>query len=214
MSLDIVDSRFAIHISYGANRKRSPPWLLRRKPVYMKNTHARKIRVISLRRDKTRGYGGNPRKYIDPFLPRFKVIYYEKGPYKVIDRYSGQEENIGQAVYYYRKRPVYGLNYYGIVITPKLKAEVIFDFLKEALRAGSGKSIHRGLNGYKRGNWTYRNKFSEKRGFVEGEEKIYHKGKLIYIQLYHGGNIGDLRSYKRWAINLLPAQELKRKAKF
>ncbi len=66
----------------------------------------------------------------------------------MVDRYAGQEQNIGQAIYFYHKKPVYGLNYYGIVVG-KLKAGIIFEFLKEALRAGAGKSAHRRLNGYK-----------------------------------------------------------------
>jgi len=180
---------------------------------YMKNNHTVKIREISLRQDKAEGYGGSPKKYIDPFLPRFKIIYYTKGNYQVVDRYTGQEQNIGQAIYFYHKQPVYGLNYYGIVTTKKLKANIIFEFLKETLRAGAGKSIHRGLNGYKRDEWLYRNKFTEKHGFVEGEEKIYYKGSLVYIQVYHGGAIADQRSYKEWAKHLLPVKELKRKIK-
>lgn len=179
----------------------------------MRENHIKKIRKISLRQDKTDGYGGNPKKYVDPFLPRFKVIYYNKDQYQVIDRYTGQEQNMGQAIYYYCKQPVYGLNYYGIVTTKKLKANIIFEFLKEALRAGAGKSIHRGLNGYKRDEWLYRNKFTEKRGFVEGEEKIYYKRSLVYIQIYHGGAIADQRSYKEWVKHLLSVKELKRKIK-
>jgi len=168
---------------------------------------------MSLRQDKTKGYGGNPEKYVDPFLSRFRAIYYRKGNYKVIDRYTGQEQNIGQAIYYYRKQPVYGLNYYGIVTVQKPRADTIFDFLKEALRAGSGKSVHRGLDGFKKKDWIYRNKYSEKRGFVEGEEKIYYKREMVYIQVYHGGAVGDLRSHKEWLKNLLPANALKRRVK-
>ena len=179
----------------------------------MRENHKAKISAISLRQDKIAGYGGSPKKYIDPFLPRFKVIYYSKGQYQVVDRYTGQEQNIGQTIYFYHKQPVYGLNYYGIVKTKRLKADIIFDFLKEALRAGSGKSVHRGLNGYKKNKWLYRNKFSEKRGFVEGEERIYYRERLVYIQLYHGGEIKDQGSYGEWVKNLLPKKELERKIK-
>ena len=179
----------------------------------MRKNYIAKIREISLRQDKTKGYGGNPKKYVDPFLPRFKVIYYRKGKYKVVDRYTGQEQNIGQAIYYYQKQPVYGLNYYGTITASKPKAEIIFDFLKEALRAGFGKSVHRGPSKYKNKEWLYSNRFSEKRKFVEGEEKIYYKGKLVYIQVYHGGVINDLRSYKEWMKNLLPADVFKQKVK-
>ncbi|MFA7654047.1 MAG: DUF5680 domain-containing protein [Candidatus Magasanikbacteria bacterium] len=179
----------------------------------MPNKHWKNIEYLSLHNDKTKGYGSNPKKYLDPFLPRFKVIHYKKGKYQIVDRYTGQEQNIGQAIYYYHRQPVYGVNYYGIVVRKKPKAEVIFDFLKEALRAGSGKSIHRGLDGYKNSYWLYKNKFSERRGFVEGEEKIFYKGKLVYIQVYHGGLITDLRSYQDWSKKLLSSVILKKETK-
>ncbi len=102
-----------------------------------------------MREDKIRGYGGDPQKFVDPFLPRFKVIAYRKGEYLVIDRYGGDERYIGETITFYRKRPVCGLNYYGVLLDRRFKARVVWNFLKKALRAGAGKTTHRGLNGFK-----------------------------------------------------------------
>lgn len=176
--------------------------------------HGEKLREISLKEDKTKGYGRATQKFVDPFLPRFKVITFKKGEYLVVDRYTGEELNIGQAITYFRKRPVYGLNYYGILLDKKFKAKEVFNFLKKALQAGAGKSAHRGLDGFKEGYFNYKNRFNENRGFVEGEENIYYKKKLIYIQTYHGGLIEDSRDYKEWIKRLLPSKELLKKLKF
>lgn len=170
--------------------------------------HWKKLKEISLQEDKTKGYGGASEKFIDPFLSWFKVITYKKGAYLVIDRYTGAELNIGQAVTFYRKKPIYGINYYGILLDKKLKAKIVFDFLKKALRAAAGKSDHRGLDGFKEDGYLYENKFTEKRGFVEGEERIFYNHKLIYIQVYHGGMLEDARSYREWSRKLNSSEEL------
>lgn len=176
--------------------------------------HLKQLRLISLGEDKTKGYGGSSQKFIDPFLPRFKVITYKKGPYLVVDRYTGEEQNIGQAITFYRKRPVYGMNYYGFLQSRKFKARVVYRFLKKALRAGAGTSVHRGLNGYKDDGFVYKNSYKEIKGFVDGEETIFYKGKLIYIQVYHGGMIEDSRTYQEWSRKLLSTNCLRKEIKF
>jgi hypothetical protein len=174
----------------------------------------KKLYKASIKDDCTKGYGGSPLKYIDPLLPWFKLITYRKGPFLVVDRYTGEEFNIGQAITFFRKRPMYGTNYYGILIDNKLKVKIVFSFLKKALLAGAGKSTHRGLDGYKENSFRYSNKFTEKRGFTEGEEKIFNNNKLVYIQVYHGGIIRDSRTRKDWMKNLLRSKNLLQKLKF
>ncbi|MBI4127878.1 MAG: hypothetical protein HY459_02280 [Parcubacteria group bacterium] len=175
--------------------------------------HLKKLRELSLREAKTKGYSGDPQKFFDPFFPWFKVIAYRKGPYLVVDRYSGEEMNVGQTVTFYRKRPIYGFNYYGILVGTgrKLGPKVVFTFLKKALRAGAGKTTHRGLDGFREGRFLYRNRFIEKQGFVEGEEKIFYGDTLVYRQVYHGGPIEDTRSYKEWSKKLLSSSALREK---
>lgn len=164
--------------------------------------HLKNLREISMRDDTIKGYAASPQKFIDPFLPRFKVIVYRKGPYLVIDRYSGDEQYIGQTITLYRKRPVDGLNYYGTLLDRRFKASIVWGFLKKALRTGAGKTPHRGLNGFKEGKWLYKNTYKEANGFVEGEEKIYYDKALLYRAVYHGGMIEDTRSYKEWSKGL------------
>ena len=142
------------------------------------------------------GYGKTTIRYIDPLLPFFKVIYYKKGNYRVIDRYGGDENFIGQTIYYLNKKPKQGLNYYGIIIDRKFNTREVYAFLKKALI--TGKSKYRGLNGYKEGKWLYKNKYTEERGFVEGEERIYFNKKLVYILVYTGGKITEHKSLKEF----------------
>lgn len=178
--------------------------------------HLKNLRKISFKKDGNKGYAGDPQKFIDPLFPWFKTITYKKGQYLLVDRYSGDEAYVGQTITFFKKQPIYSLNYYGILVGEgwKMGTDPIYDFLKKALRVGPGKNIHRGLDGFKEGNFLYKNNSSEKRGLLEGEEKIFYKNKLVYICLYHGGVIEDSRTYKRWGRKLLPANLLKKKLKF
>lgn len=153
-------------------------------------------------RENKRGYSEAKIKYIDPLFQFFKVIYYKKGKYKVIDRYSGDENFIGQTIYFLNKKPAHGLNYYGIILDKKFKTKDVYTFLKKALIKGSSK--YRGFDGYAENNWLYKNKYVEKRGFVEGEERIYFNKRLVYVLVYHGGKISESKSLKEFSKNLLP----------
>lgn len=163
--------------------------------------HLSRIREISSKEEKTRGYGGGPKKFVDPLMPRFRLITYKKGPYLVVDRYSGDEQFIGESITFYKKNPILGLNYYGKILDNNFKTDYVYDFLKQALR--SGKSPYRGLDGFKKDKFLYKNKYTEKDGFVIGEEKIFLNKNKIYFLVYHGGLIEDRRSLSRWKKNLL-----------
>jgi hypothetical protein len=138
--------------------------------------HLEKLRKLSSLEDNTKGYAGDPQKFFDPFLPWFKTLTYKKGPYLVIDRYSGEELNIGQAITFYRRRPIYGVNYYGLLVDygRKLGPRVVFDFLKKALRAGAGKSWHRGLDGFKENrDFCTEIGLQKREGFLRARRKFF-----------------------------------------
>lgn len=177
--------------------------------------HLKNLKRVSSKEDTQKGYGSDPKKFIDPLFPWFKTITYKKGPYLSVDRYSGDEAYAGQTIIFFKKRPIYSLNYYGVLVGNGIKmgTDPIYDFLKKALRVGSGKNFHRGLDGFKDNSFLYKNNSSEKRGLLEGEEKIFYKNKLVYICLYHGGMIEDSRTYERWGRKLLPSTLLKKKLK-
>jgi hypothetical protein len=148
-------------------------------------------------------------------LPWFKIITYKKWLYLVVDRYIGEELNMGHAITFHRKCFVYGVNYYGILVGQgrKLGPKMVFDFFKRALCAGAGKTTHRRLDGFRENKLLYKNHFIENRGLLEGEEKIFYGNKLVYLQVYRGGLIEDTRNYKEWLKKFLSSLVLKRKLK-
>ncbi len=156
----------------------------------------------------TGSYASDPRKYKDPLLPKFKVISYSKNDYLVVDRYTGHRKYTGQAVTYYKNHPVFALNYYGAVTKSGMNTDSIFQFLKEALRAATGMNQHRGLDGFRRGEYTYKNKYVTRNGMVEGREEILFGRTVVYAALYHGGSVEDRRKTRSWSRGIASATSL------
>ncbi len=160
------------------------------------------------------GYGFIGVKYRDGLLPWFKVLIYKKGVYTVIDRYTGDQAFVGQSIYFYSKKPVFGFNYYGRILTKsfRLKTDHLFDFLKRALRAGV-KQKFRGLSGFSEDKFRYYNKYKKSAGFITGEEKIIYNNQVVYKLIYHGGSVEDKRIYKQWLDKLSTPAKLNRDLK-
>lgn len=162
------------------------------------SNHVKRLRELRCSDKKSRGYSGRSPRFVDPCLPRVRMLRFRHGPYLTIDRYTGQEQNIGQAITYFARRPVYGFNYYGRMVSRTVSAERTFRFLKRALRAGAGRCAYRGPSEFRQQSWSYSNTFHEDGECVRGEERIYWQNKLVYWQVYHGGPIEDSRSYLEW----------------
>jgi len=111
---------------------------------------------------------------------RHKDFYYR-------DRYFGFNPFIGEEVVFYQRKAIWGMNYYGRVISEKIPAKKIYSFLKEALRKIPKEKPFRGPSAFKKGEFKYLNKSKGRVKEFKGEEKIYYKGKLVYKLTYCGG---------------------------
>ena len=181
----------------------------------MKKTPAQKIfekvKKVALSSKKVEGYGSkNANRYHNPIMPFDEVIIFKKGPYFILDSFTGGEQNFGRSTYYLKGKPVYGMLYYGTMTSNKVTPKETYSFLKKALRAGVGKAVHRGPKSFKEGDFLYVHKTTSKRGFFEGEERIYYGKKLAYIQVYFAGPIYDSKPRDLWAKKLLSSKDLVR----
>lgn len=118
-----------------------------------------------------------------------KELEYREGLFFARDRYFGSNPFGGEEVVFYRRQPVWLINYYGKVITESASVTEVYLFLKEALKKVPKNKPYRGPDNFKSGNFEYFNKVE---GTVEkfvGEEEIFYKKELVYILKYHGGLI-------------------------
>ena len=144
----------------------------------------------------TETYAGGG-KEIPPWNPGFKELEYPENGWEdpsvefyYRDSYSGFYLAPGREVVYFKGVPIWCRVYFG-GMEPEHKydnfAKRTFIFLKKALlKIDPTKPYKRGPKYFKEGDWEY---ISEVKGDItkfQGEERIFHKGELVFHQRYGG----------------------------
>jgi hypothetical protein len=120
---------------------------------------------------------------------RSKELIFEENNFKYRDRYFGFNPFIGEEIVWKEGEIIWGMHYYGRVLSEEIPAKEIYEFLKEALRQVRKDKPFRGPESFKKEHFEYVN---EVNGSVEefcGIEKIFYNGKEVYRLVYHGGSI-------------------------
>lgn len=118
-----------------------------------------------------------------------KEFEFSEKKFRYRDRYFGYGSFIGEEIVWQNEKAVWGMNYYGEIVSEIIPAKQIYQFLQEALKEVTESKPFRGLDDFKNGDFRYAN---EVRGTVEkfeGREMIFYKDKLVYRLSYHGGAV-------------------------
>jgi hypothetical protein len=116
--------------------------------------------------------------------------HFEKDNLIYHDTYFGSRDFIGEEVVYKNGDPVWGMNYYGYILSPETNEKELYDFLREALMQEYADILPvRGAKDFKRGEWQYTNSVDGELSRFTGTEEIYRNGALLYQDYYHGGFI-------------------------
>lgn len=118
-----------------------------------------------------------------------KEFEFKEKEFEYRDRYFGFNPFIGEETVFQNEKIVWGMNYYGKVISKIILSKQIYQFLQEALRKVPKNKPFRGPDKFQKDNFRYFNKTKGTLKKFEGEEIIFHKGILIYRLIYHGGII-------------------------
>lgn len=116
--------------------------------------------------------------------------HFEQGDLIYHDTYFGARDFMGEEIVYKNKKPVWGTNYFGFILSDQLTEKEVYDFLREALMQGYSDIIPvRGPREFSDGKWTYR--FTVKGGLENflGEEEIFLDNEVVYRAYIHGGFI-------------------------
>jgi hypothetical protein len=104
------------------------------------------------------------------------------------DTYFGMRDYIGEEIIYRREVPVWGMNYYGVILAEDAGESEIYDFLREALKQDCiGIEPARGPRLYRHGRLTYGNSVEGTLDDFSGTELIHRDNELVYRCRYHGG---------------------------
>lgn len=120
-----------------------------------------------------------------PTRPKSNDFMYCENDLMYIDTYIGHEKFIGEEAVWLKESPIYGMNYYGHILSDNFD----ISFLKEALSCVTIESPFRGPEFYQQGDYIYNCKVQGNIEYFYGEEYIYCKQKKIYFCTFHGGTI-------------------------
>ncbi len=118
-----------------------------------------------------------------------KEFEFEEKEFKYRDRYFGFNPFIGEEIVWQNGKIIWGMNYYGKIISETIPAKQIYQFLQEALKKITEDRPFRGSNNFRHGDFEY---FNEAEGTLEnfkGEEEIFYKKQIVYKLNYNGGLI-------------------------
>lgn len=110
---------------------------------------------------------------------------FQEGAYAYCDSFFGSASFSGQEIVYKNSLVIWSMNYYGQVLDDLFNG----DFLKEALLQVNEEYPYRGIELYKKGEYTYTLEVEGDISSFCGHEKIYYCSKKIYDCLFHGGMI-------------------------
>ncbi len=116
-----------------------------------------------------------------------KEFTYELDELKYQDRYFGDSPFIGEEIVWCNQKLIWGMNYYGSIISEGVEAEELYDFLRQALRLVAPVNPFRGPDKFSSHNWEYTNQTSGGVDGFTGVETVYFKGQKVFELKYHGG---------------------------
>jgi hypothetical protein len=118
-----------------------------------------------------------------------KELIFEEKNLKYKDRYFGHNPFIGEEIVWEDNNIIWGMNYYGQIISKTVPSAKVYEFLKEALKTVKKNEPFRGADKYRREHFEYINKVKGDIKNFKGEEKIFYNNKLVYALTYYGGFI-------------------------
>src|SRR3989344_2033671 len=112
--------------------------------------------------------------------------HFEKDDLIYHDTYFGSRDFIGEEVVYKNNGPVWGMNYYGHILSDQTDHKEVYGFLREALMQEYSDIIPvRGPKSFQKGDWGYNNSVEGEIDRFVGIEEICRAGALVYKAYYH-----------------------------
>ena len=118
-----------------------------------------------------------------------KELIYESGEWRYCDRYFGFNPFIGEEIVWLNNEAVWGMNYYGRILSDEVNAKLLYKFLRNAMRLVEAERPFRGPTEFQEKEWDYKDESHGTVDNFEGTETIYFREEKVYELKYHGGLI-------------------------
>lgn len=117
-------------------------------------------------------------------------LIFSNGPFSYLDSYFGGQDFLGEEVVYHQNRPVWGMNYYGVVLDPgKITAAEAGRMIKDSLSKLYAEGRFLGGWTFSQGDLVYHDTSQGDLTHFTGYEWIERAGAKVYELFYHGGLI-------------------------
>jgi len=117
---------------------------------------------------------------------------FREGDFVYRDSFFGKKYDLGQEIVWFRKNPIWGMNYMGGMKNEFANlSKATFQFLRKCLERVDLSMPFRGPKEFKEEDFYYENNVIGEIVRFFGEEKIFFKGIEVYSRTYHGGLIKD-----------------------
>ena len=127
---------------------------------------------------------------IEKSLPNgSRELKFKENEIQYMDRYFGFNPFIGQEIVWQKEKVIWGMNYYGEIVLGIIQPEIIYQFLKEALKRITENKPFRGPDNFEKNDFKYINEVKGTTEKFEGCEIIYYREKPVYKLNYYGGLI-------------------------
>lgn len=122
--------------------------------------------------------------------PASHDLAYQSGKFRYLDSYFGGSDFIGEEIVYHLDGPLWGMNYYGVLLKPgSISAEAVGKMLKACLSLMYRQGRFLGGWSHTQGNLTYHDTSQGDLTQFSGREWIEKDGEVVYELVYHGGMI-------------------------
>ena len=118
-----------------------------------------------------------------------KELVYAEGVWGYRDRYFGFNPFIGEEIVWKNEKAYWAMNYYGLILSNKVAAQNVYEFLKKSLKQVVSDRPFRGPTELTEGDWMYRDESSGEVDNFQGKEAVYYQGDRVYELKYHGGRV-------------------------
>lgn len=116
-------------------------------------------------------------------------LNFQEGEFKYRNRYFGFDPFIGQEIVWENGKMVWGMNYYGKILSESVDIKKFLEFLKKSLLKVEKSSPFRGPKILDEGDFIYASSYNGTIEDFHGEEVIFYKKDRVYRLLFHGGLI-------------------------
>ncbi len=138
-------------------------------------------------RAKQQTYVGGGKKLL-PYRLGSKDLQFADGDWTYHDSYLGESDFIGQEIVYYQHRPVWGLNYFGVILKPEhITSDQAGQMIMKSLTHLYSEDRFLGGFTYSDGPLTYVDASEGDVHSFHGKEYITLNGEVVYELVYHGG---------------------------